>query len=470
MNYIEFFEELSKIPRGSGNTKAVSDYLVEFAKERNLEHYQDEYNNVVIIKEATKGRENDDPVIIQGHMDIVAVHDEDYDIDMTCEGLTLCREGDFLFAKGTSLGADDGIAVAYGLALLDSDELSLPRLELVVTVDEEIGMLGATQLDLSMCKAHKMLNIDSEEEGFFLVSCAGGTRIDVFFPMEELAEQEVEGTKAYTINISGLVGGHSGTEINKGRANAIVLMNKIISKLNDSHLVEGIREIKGGTADNAIPAECKAEILCKTIEPELFDIIKFEALENFMGVEKNASITLTEAEASDKKWYSLKDSGYCSFVTGLPNGVMAMSKNIEDLVETSLNHGLISFENGEVEIGISIRSSIDEKKEELVYAITDKGFSYGAHFNVHGDYPGWAYREDSPLRDRMVSIYEEMYGEKPVIMALHAGLECGVLAKKIDDLDCVSFGPWIYDIHTTREKLSISSADRVWNFIVKVLS
>lgn len=469
MNYIDYFKELSKIPHGSGNTKAISDYLVSFAQKKNLEYYQDEMNNVVIIKEASTGREKDEPVIIQGHMDMVAVSDDD-SVDMAKEGLTLVEEDDFLYAKGTSLGADDGIAVAYGLAILDDDSLSLPRIELVVTVDEEIGMLGAGKIDLSMLKGHTMLNVDSEEEDTFWVSCAGGTRMDITYPLEKMSEEELSDALAYEISISGLIGGHSGTEINKGRANAIVLMNTILSKLYDSHFVEGIGDLSGGTADNAIASSCSARIIGGSIEPELFDIIKFEALEDFMGVEHDAVISIKPIAKEGMDWYRLKDTGYFSFVTNIPNGVQAMSRNIEDLVETSLNHGLASMEDGAIKLGLSIRSQINDKKEELVYAITDKGFSYGAFFNVYGDYSGWEYKEDSPLREKMVSTYKEMFKTTPKVKALHAGLECGVLSGKIKDLDCVSFGPWIYDIHTTREKLSLSSAKRIYDFIVELLS
>ncbi len=472
MNYLDFFREISEIPRGSGNTRAISDYLVSFAQNRKLEYYRDDYNNVVIIKEASKGREDDEPLIIQGHMDMVAVSD-DPAIDMKVTGLSLCEDEEYLWADKTSLGADDGIAVAYGLALLDSEEISHPRLEMVVTVDEEIGMLGAEKIDLSMLKGHTMLNIDSEEEGIFWVSCAGGTRMDVFYPLKNLSSDYLKDGVVYDISIDGLIGGHSGTEIDKGRANAIVLMNVILAKLHEAHLLIGINGIKGGTADNAIAACCSARIFSKAIEPELFDIIKFEALENYLGIEKDARITLKELEGysmNPDAWYLLMDTGYTGFASTLSNGVLAMSRDIDGLVETSLNQGLISLENGEIKIGLSIRSMINDKKDDVVYAITDKGYSYGAHFDVYGDYCGWEYRADSPLRNKMIETYKRMFNEEPEVKALHAGLECGVLSQKIKDLDCVSFGPWIYDIHTTREKISLKSAERIWNFIVELIS
>lgn len=468
MNYIDYFKEMCKIPHGSGNTKKVSDWLVSFAKEHNLEYHQDDANNVIIIKEASNGCEDMPAVIIQGHMDMVAVSDADRDIDMINDGLELCEEGDFLFAKGTSLGGDDGIAVAYGLALLADNEHLLPRLELVVTVDEEIGMLGADVIDVSCCQAKTMLNIDSEEEGIFLVSCAGGARVDITFPLDVIISCEGD---VYEISISGLIGGHSGTEIDKGRANAIVLMGRILRKLADARLLIGYNNIWGGTADNAIANSCNCEILCKPIEPELFEIIKFEVLEEYMSVENGAIISLTKTGEKSSSLAFRSNSQYdlTKFLNAVPNGVVAMSNDIEGLVETSLNQGIVKMDNEGVTLSISVRSNIDTKKEELIKSLLDIADSFGANTKVHGDYPGWAYKKDSLLRDKMISVYREMYGKEPKVEALHAGLECGVFAKKIPGLDCVSFGPDLFDIHTTKERLSLSSAERVWQFILKIL-
>ncbi len=464
MTYIDYFKELCRIPHGSGNTKAVSDYLVSFAVEKGLEYYQDASNNVIIIKEASKGREGDEPVIIQGHMDMVAVSDDGR--DMTKVPLEVCEEGDFLFAKGTSLGGDDGIAVAYGLQLLSDDTLSLPKIELVVTVDEEVGMLGAAALDTSVLTGRRMLNIDSEDEGIFLVSCAGGARIDMHFPVTGI---KTEGGKAYKIKVSDLIGGHSGTEINKGRANAIRLVGRILKKLADAKLILAINDIKGGTADNAIAAECEATVLCKPVEKELFDIIRYEVLEEYLQIETKAKITFEEIGDSGLEWYGNRETALSAFLTALPNGVISMSRNIEGLVETSLNAGIISMSAESIDLSVSVRSNNDADKEKLIANILDICKAHGVSSNVHGNYPGWAYREDSPLRDRMVSVFREMYGKEPRVEALHAGLECGIFAGKIKDLDCVSFGPDMTDIHTTRERLSLSSAKRTWEFLLKVL-
>lgn len=469
MTYLEYFKEICSMPHGSGNTKIISDWLVSFAKEHDLWYKQDDANNVIIIREASEGLEDKPPVIIQGHMDMVAVHDADTDIDMTKDGLCLETDGDFLYAKGTSLGGDDGIAVAYGLALLADTEHKLPRLELVVTVDEEIGMLGADVIDLSCCKGKTMLNIDSEEEGIFLVSCAGGARIDFKFPMPEYKYEQGEAVK---ISISGLLGGHSGTEIDKNRANAIVIMGRILKKLSDAKLLLAVNNIVGGTADNAIANSCEATLLCKPIEPELFEIIKFEVFEEYVALETGVKFSLEKLDtpAESMRWQRNVNNGLEYFLAALPNGVMAMSSDIEGLVETSLNQGIISMDEEGMNLSISVRSNIDEKKQELIASLLKIAGDFEVKVNVHGDYPGWAFRKDSPLREKMLKTYNEMYGKEPLVMALHAGLECGVFAKKIENLDCVSFGPNMFDIHTTKERMSLSSAERVWEFILKILT
>lgn len=468
MTYLDYFKEMCTIPHGSGNTKMISDWLVKFAVDHNLEYHQDKDNNIIIIREASKGLEDKEPVIIQGHMDMVAVHDDDREIDMTKEGLELYEDGDFLKARGTSLGGDDGIAVAYGLALLADTEHDFPRLELLVTVDEEVGLLGAASIDTAPLKGHTMINIDSDVEGSFLVSCAGGARVDIHFPLYE--ENFEEGT-AYKISANGLLGGHSGAEIDKGHANAIVLLSRVIKKLNDAKLLIAIGNAKGGAADNVIPNSCEVTVLCKHIEPELFEIIKFEVLDEYRSIETKANIELKEVgKANDYKWYVNHETSLVHFMTSLPNGVMAMSHDIEGLVETSLNQGVVSMDETGVKLVISVRSSINEKKQELINTLLEIARVHNCTTGVRGDYPGWSYRKDSPIRDKMVSVYTEMFNEVPKVEAIHAGLECGLFTDKIPNLDCVSFGPTMYDIHTTKERLSLSSAERMYNFLLKVIT
>lgn len=467
MNYLDYFKKLCEIPHGSGNIEKISKYLTDFANELGLENYRDNTGNVVIIKEASKGREADEPIIIQGHMDMVAVKEEGALIDMTKDGLFLDTDGDFLFAKGTSLGGDDGIAVAYAMDLLSND-YNTPRIEAVITVDEETGMDGAKAIDLSMLKGHTMLNLDSEEEGIFLVGCAGGARVDFCYDLTgEPFIEDKDNLKAYEIEIGGLLGGHSGTEIDKHRGNAIRIMCKILKKLFDAGMLQGIGNIKGGTADNVIAGNARALILAKNIESEFFDMIKYESIVNYMAVEKNVCITCKEKE-KEGRFYPAGD--FLHFLTSLPDGVMAMSEDVPGLVETSLNHGTISMQDGKITIGILLRSGKNNKRDELIETLRDLTSVRPVSMTVYGEYNSWEYRQDSPLRDRLVEIYEEMFKKKPLVQILHAGLECGILTDKIPNLDCVSFGPNIYDIHSTKEKISISSAERTWQLILKFLS
>lgn len=463
-----FFEEICQIPHGSGNTDQISNYLVSFAKERNLEHYQDKLGNVIIIKEATAGYEQAPPVLVQGHMDMVAVKEPDCSINMEKEGLSLLVEGDYVSAKGTSLGGDDGIAIAYALAVLDSDEIPHPRLEVVMTIDEEVGMEGAAYVDLSCCKAHTMMNLDSEEEGIFLAGCAGGARVDF---KNSYATGQREG-ELLTLSVSGLQGGHSGVEIHKERANANCLLIRILRELmatGDLCMIS----LKGGSADNVIPDSARAEVLfCgdqEAVKARLAEIekdIKIELRDKDAGF----SLQIKFDKMQKKECMTKEDSKQLiRFLYTLPNGVQAMSGAMKDLVETSLNFGTLSVSNGELKAGFSVRSSVESSKKSLILRLKDLGALSGVTVSVSGNYPGWIYRKDSPLRDKIERIYQEMYGKEPQIQAIHAGLECGLFAEKIPDLDCVSMGPDIEDIHTTKERLSISSTNRVYQFFLKVL-
>lgn len=466
-----FFEEICKIPHGSGNIKQISDYLVAYAKERDLEHYQDQIGNVIIIKEASKGYEDHEPVMLQGHMDMVAVKKPDYDIDMKKEGLRLKTEGDKVYAEGTSLGGDDGIAVAYGLALLDSKTCKHPRIELVVTVDEEVGMDGARVIDLSPCKAVNLINLDSEEEGIFLAGCAGGVRVNYDFVYPEI---EIKGYSC-KVKVSGLIGGHSGAEIHKERGNANCLLIRVLEKIA-SQMEFQLISLKGGLADNAIPREAEAVILLSEQnfqEKVLSDVIEQlnKSLKKELA-EKDPQVLVeaTLGEIRENKGLSNGDSKrLLSFLNAIPNGVQAMSGAMKGLVETSLNLGILNLKEGKFQASISVRSSLESAKEALIHRLKSLAFLADINVEVTGDYPGWAFRKDSPLRNKMTAVYEEMFGKKPEIQAIHAGLECGILADKIPELDCVSIGPDMKNIHTTEEELSISSTERVYRFLLKLL-
>ena len=465
-----FFEEICQIPHGSGNVGAISDYLKRFAEERKLEVYQDAIKNIVIIKKASDGYEEEPPVILQGHMDMVAVHKPELNMDMTREPLKLRVDGDNIYAEGTSLGGDDGIAVAYALAILDDDSIKHPRLEVVITVDEETGMDGAREIDLSMLKGSRLLNLDSEEEGIFLTSCAGGAKVNcklpaVFTKMEGLA---------YELVLGGLTGGHSGVEIHKERGNANKLAGRLLWYLYLKEINVGLVSAQGGLADNAIPRETKLNILVEGTQKEAFE----EALKAFEQEVKTELATKDPAFHVDmKSCGTVTEKAICgngfavvaAFLNSLPNGVQAMSADIQGLVETSLNLGILKVNEDGVEASFAVRSSVESSKNALIERLMSVVVLAGGEAQADGIYPGWAYRVNSPLREKMITLYKEMYGEEPKVEAIHAGLECGLLASKIADLDCVSFGPNMSNIHTTEETLSISSTLRVWKYLIALL-
>lgn len=468
-NVFYYFEEICKIPHGSGNTGQISDYLKAFADEHGLYCRQDELNNIIMIKEASKGYEDHEPVLLQGHMDMVAVKDADCTIDMTKDGLQLEILGDRLTAKGTSLGGDDGIAVAFGLALLAGEEYRHPRIELILTVDEEVGMEGATGLTVDDLTAKRMINLDQEEEKMFIVGCAGGARIDI---RKKTETEQVKGVLC-KLKISGLQGGHSGQEINKERGNAICLMGRLLAALQEKTPIY-LKEVNGGTADNAIPNEVCAEIVVTewTEDIAAFMEEKFCGLKaEFAGKEDGLKCELqVGAEDALIEVCNRKDSEqWIHLLNVIPHGVIANSVKMKGLVETSLNPGILNVSAVEGMVSTSVRSSNAAAKEALINQLKSLAALCDATVGIRGDYPGWDYDPDSPLREKMVTIYEEMYGVKPQIEAIHAGLECGIFQSKIPGLDCVSIGPDMQDIHTTRETLSIPSVQRVWKFLLKVL-
>ena len=464
-----YFEKLTEIPHGSRNTKQISDYLVSFAKEHDLKYYQDELNNVIIVKEATEGYENAGAIIIQGHMDMVCEKENDCDIDFMKDSLDIFVDGDFVKAKGTTLGGDDGIAVAYALAILESKEIAHPKLEVIITVDEEIGMLGAADIDLSMITGHKMLNIDSEEEGHFLTGCAGGMSLHSNIPVQRTTQK---GQKL-NLKITGLEGGHSGAEIDKERGNANVIMGRVLKGVFD-RTPFGIISLAGGLKDNAIPRECVSDIL---VPAENVDAVK-EYVKEMDGILKNefmssdpavAAVLTDEGEAEEQ----ILDFGSVNrvifYLRTVPNGIQNMSQVMHGMVETSLNLGIMELLEDHLHTVSSVRSSVGTRKTELCDRVNTVVEMVGGETEIEGAYPAWEYRKDSDLRMQIAKVYEELYHTEPVFETIHAGLECGLLSQKIKNLDCVAFGPDIFDIHTPKERLSISSTARVWDMLVAFL-
>lgn len=464
-----YFEEICNIPHGSRNTKQISDYLVQFAKDRNLTCYQDELNNVIIKKDATAGYEASEPIIIQGHMDMVCEKENDCDIDFEKDGIRLMIDGDFVTADGTTLGGDDGIAVAYALAILDSDDIPHPALEVVITVDEEIGMLGAFDMDLSMLKGHKMLNIDSDVEGHFLTSCAGGMSLIADIPVKRTTQVGL----AAEIVLTGLVGGHSGSEIDKEHGNADILMGRVFSALADVTPF-GVITMAGGLKDNAIPRECKATILlpeeslataCDAVKA-LEAALKNEYIKSDAGIQILVQpMGIQKADILD---YASVNRVLC-YLRMVPNGILHMSQVMPGLVETSLNLGILELTDESLHTVTSIRSSVSSRKEDVKNRVAMVVELLGGEITIEGDYPAWEYKDKSDVHTEIAAVYKDLFGEEPVFEAIHAGLECGIFSEKIKDLDCVSFGPNNYDIHTPKERLSISSTERMWRLILEFL-
>lgn len=464
-----YFEEICKIPHGSGNTKEISDYLVSFAKEHDLAYVQDEMNNVVIFKPAAPGYEEAPTVILQGHMDMVCEKRADVEHDFTKDGLKLSVENGYLSANGTTLGGDDGIAVAYGLAILADKELAHPALEVLFTVDEETGLLGADGFDCSVLKGKRMINLDSEEEGSLWVSCAGGVAGNT-----HLFVQRVEGTgKHLQITINGLMGGHSGAEIHKNRASANILMGQFLFELQNN-CGYALFALEGGQKDNAITRESIADILVLPEEEELVyaaaEKLQKNFREEYAGSDENIAVTVTDLGETDAMvLHPTSQEKVIFYLMNMPFGVKKMSGTIEGLVETSCNPGILKLEEGELYIQTSIRSSVGVAKEALSRKIGYLTEFLGGEYDVEGIYPAWEYRKESPLRDKMVAVYEKMFEKKPEVVAIHAGLECGLFYEKIEGLDCISLGPNILDIHTSEERLDMESTRRTWEYLLEVL-
>ena len=461
-----YFEKLCSMPHGSGNTKQISDYLVSFAQEKGIRYIQDELNNVIFFQEGTCGYEDHAPVLLQGHMDMVCEKDDDCPIDMETEGLDVTHDGQCVFAKGTTLGGDNCIAVAYALALLADKSIPHPPLEVIITVDEETGMFGAAGIDLSMLKGRTLVNLDSEDEGVFTVSCAGGARGNIKLPVTRRA---VYGP-CVRLTVEGLQGGHSGVEIHKNRANANKVMGELLSRVQKL-MPLCITKLAGGAKDNASPRSCQVTLVAMGMYPEKINEVA-AALEEEIRTqydEPEVKIYGDDVDALGGNALTTEDTAkVIALLCAAPNGVQAWSQDIEGLVQTSLNLGVVKLEE-ELRMTFAVRSSVNAEKRELLGRLAELAKFYGADYSEVGDYPAWEYKKDSVLRDTMVRIFKEMFDKEPQVVAIHAGLECGLLSEKLPGLDCVSIGPDMHDIHTSREKLEIESTRRTWEFLLEIL-
>lgn len=464
----KYFHELSQVPRGSGNMEAVSRYITEFAKAHSLKVYNDEACNVIIYKPATEGFEGKEPVILQGHLDMVCQKDDGYDIDFEKEGLKLYRDGDYIKAEGTTLGADNGIAVAMMLAILESNSLKHPPIEAVFTTDEEIGMIGALKLSMDKLKGKRMINIDSEDVKTVTVSCAGGSDFDVALPFTT----EKKNGDIIKLSVKGLKGGHSGVEINSGRINANILMGRILNHIGNA-LDFDIISIDGGDKGNAIPVSSTAVILAKDSKAVMHNINEYAKIIKNEASKRESSLSI-EAECTTSNEAYVMSSSYAKKLIYLllcaPCGVVEMSSEIENLVETSLNLGIVKTENDYVRLLFTLRSNKTsaltflEEKLRTYFSIADCEIKTGGH------YPPWEYNTNSKLKELYIDEYKKIFGFEPSVEAIHAGLECGVFASSIPDFDCISIGPELLDIHTTKERLGITSTQKLFEVITALLA
>ncbi len=462
----ELFEEICKIPHGSDNEAQIAEYISDFAKERGLWVYKDEANNVLVRKNSTKGRENEPMILLQGHTDMVCEKDGNVNHDFTSDALKLYVDGEgFLRAKGTTLGADDGVAVALMLAVLDGAIESHPALECLFTAGEEIGMIGAGKFDFSLINARKMINIDSETEGKAVVGCAGGVRSELSLPIKR-TEKQGNGLR---ITVGGLCGGHSGEDINKGRANANRIMGRILTELS-FRLDMGIISINGGSKDNAIPRECVADVCV----PDFFEaLLEVEALAKiiskelctddkgfFCRVERCENSAVLDLESEQKLMLAINNT---------PCGVMEMSNDVDGLVEWSANLGVVDTCTEQAKLTFLTRSSIDERIDYSMHALDRLAKTLGGEVGHFGRYTGWSYAKQSPVRDAYMAAYKALFGKDAGAEIIHAGLECGLVRANIPDMDIISIGPDIIALHSPGEKLNIASAERLWTLIEYML-
>lgn len=468
-----FFEELAGIPHGSGNVQAISDYCVRFAKERDLWVRQDEMGNVIIRKQAAPGYEKEPAVVLQGHLDMVCEKTEDCQIDFEQDGLKLETDGTMIWAKGTTLGGDDGIAAAYGMAIMDAEDIPHPELELVLTVDEEIGLLGAVGIDLSDLVGRRLINLDSEEEGIFLTSCAGGLTLRCDIPLECEKRDGI----LCEIRLDGCQGGHSGTEINKGRLNANEGLGRALFALQkkaDWRIVS----LEGGSKDNAIPRAAQGRLLVQDVNvaEKLLKEAEDEIGREYAGKEEGITISLKQlqtaegivcltSQATEKAVHAL---------INMPSGVQAMSGDVEGMVETSLNMGVMRLDCAEEGAQMQLKYAVRSSRESAKRFLTDRAVAMveqmGGSCEISGEYPGWEYKRESGLRDLFIEKYRKLYGKEPVCEGIHAGVECGLFVGKLPDMDCISLGPNIHDVHTPNEKLDVASVERTWRLLLEALS
>ena len=464
----KYFEEISQIPRGSGNEKEISDYLRKFGEDLGLETIQDEALNIIIRKPATKGYENAPGVVLQGHMDMVCEKNKGTNHDFTKDPLQLRIDGDYIYATDTTLGADNGIAVAMGLAVLASNDIEHPALEVLVTVDEEAGMSGAMALDGNLVKGKYILNLDSEEEGHLLVSCAVGVTALSTIPVEFT---DADSSKvSYSLEIKGLLGGHSGMDIIKQRANSNKLLGRLLNLISVDF---DLAKVEGGSKNNAIPRESDCVLMINPSDKETFvsDVERITATfkHEFSTSDPGLEVICNETTSPSKVLNCDSKSRVISMLNIIPNGIQTMSMDIENLVESSTNIGVLRTTDSAVTFECAVRSSVGSLKTDITNRMELLTKQLNGTLQLISDYPAWEYAKNSQLEKMCIDAYKNLTGNEPIIMALHAGLECGLLLEKMPHAEAISFGPNMYDVHTPNEHLSISSTENTWKFLLAVL-
>lgn len=467
----QFFYEMNQIPRPSGHEKAVSDWLLHFAQERGLEVEQDATNNIIIRKPATPGYEKAPWVTIQGHMDMVGEKTADSSHDFLKDPIEMVVEDGFVHAVGTTLGADDGIAVAYALAILDSDDIPHPPLEVLITVSEETGMDGAMAIKEGQCRGEYLLNIDSEEEGIFTLGCAGGADLRIPFPAQR--EAAASGSQSWSIRIHGLRGGHSGQVIHEGRGNALKILARLLYGLKEADASFRLQDIGGGSKHNAIPVEARASF-CTAGDPRTFLQDRFATIaKELKGIDPQVVMDLQTTENSPVAPIAAADGArLIDFLHLCPHGVQGMSAYVPGLVETSLNVAVLAANEAQDKytLHLSLRSSVGSQKENLIERLSLLAARLGTTATKHSAYPAWEYNPESPLISRVKRVYSAMYGKEPTLNAIHAGLECGLLSAVMPHTYMISFGPNLLDIHTPGEHMEIASVARVYDFLKALLA
>ena len=466
---ISYFKELSSIPRQSGDEKAASDFLVKFAGELGLWVKQDETYNVIVKKPGTEGRENEEAIILQGHLDMVYVVADGVE-HIYEDGIQVKEDEEFIYADGTSLGADNGIAISYAMMLMATKEVSHPPLEFIFTAQEEIGLIGAANLDVSELSGKRIINLDSEEEGTFCSGCAGGVRSAIHIPV---VREQRENLERLNVAIKGLKGGHSGMEIHLERGNAIQLIGRILTALKEFDVKIGKVEAPGKS--NAISSSASMVIY---VEKERMQAVvsKLQKLEAQFQNELSASdyVEIQMEEAGEEDICEVFAAETLETLRGIlmlmPQGVMNMSMAVPGLVETSINTGNMEEVDGEIILDSALRSSVETEKNYIREKVQTIADVYGVACEWSGEYPGWQYQEVSPLREKAVKAYKELFGKEPKVEAIHAGLECGYWTAKIPNADLLSMGPSMYDVHSPRERVSKQSIANVWKLIKEILS